>query len=113
MTARASVIFILSLRGAAWIRVPLQQLEGHGRGFAAADAQRGDTAPAAARAQRVDERGDNTRAGGANRVAKRAGTAVDVQALMIELEIVHGRHGDDRKGFVDLEQVHVPDAPTG
>ena len=48
-----------------------QQFDRHGGGLAAADAQRGDAALLAALAQRAEQRDDDARAAGADRVAER------------------------------------------
>ena len=54
-------------------------LDGDGGGFTAADAQRGDAAFQVARFQRMQQRHDQSRAGGADRMAERAGAAIDVE----------------------------------
>ena len=59
----------------------------------------------AARPQRGDQRHQDARARGADRMAERAGAAVDVDLLVREAEVAHRRHRDDREGFVDLEEV--------
>src|SRR5438034_8662877 len=81
-------------------------------GFAAADAERGDTAFEILRFQRVQQRHDQPRAGGADGMAQRAGAAIDVELFTRNTEIALRRHGDDGKGFVDLEQIDVTNAPA-
>src|SRR5450631_4551004 len=56
-------------------------LDGDGRGFAAADAERGDATFQVVRRERMQQRHDQPCAGGADRVAERAGAAIDVQFL--------------------------------
>ena len=60
-----------------------------------------------------DERHQNARARGADRVAERAGAAVDVDLLVRKPEVAHRRHGDDGEGLVDLEEVDGILAPAG
>ncbi len=50
----------------------LDDFDGQRRGFAAADAQRRDAALQVAITQRVDQRGEDASAGGADRMAERA-----------------------------------------
>ena len=38
------------------------------------------------------ERRQDARAGSSDRMAERAGAAVDVHARMVDVEVVHGRH---------------------
>src|SRR5690606_32725494 len=49
---------------------------------------------------------------GADRVAEGASAAVHVHLCVVEAEVVHGCHGDDGEGFVDLEQVNVVLGPA-
>jgi hypothetical protein len=74
-------------------------------GLAAADAQRRHAALEAALLQRAQQRDDDARAAGADRVAQRAGAAVHVDDLVRQLELGHRRHGDGGEGLVDLPQV--------
>src|ERR1700730_11648559 len=53
-------------------------LDGDGGGFAAADAERGDAALQVLCLQRMQQRYDQAGAGGADRMAERAGAPVDV-----------------------------------
>src|SRR3954447_11002576 len=50
-------------------------------GFPAADAERGDAPPEFVGLERMEQRHDQPRAGGADRMSKRAGAAVDVQLV--------------------------------
>src|SRR5690606_34898565 len=90
----------------------VDQLNRHCSGLATADAETRDTALAASGAQSVDQRGNDARAGGADGVALGAGTAVDVDLDMRDVEPVHGQQRDHGEGFVDLEQVDVCHAPV-
>src|SRR5215471_9898794 len=79
----------------ALTRDPLNRDRG---GFAAADAERGHAALEVLRLQRVQQRHDQPRAGGADGVAKRAGAAVDVQFLPWNTEVLLSGHRHHRKG---------------
>src|SRR3954452_17974991 len=87
-------------------------LDGDGGGFAAADAQRRDAAFQIMRFQRVQQRHDQPRAGGADRMAERAGAAIDVQSVTGNAEVALRSHCDYRKSLVDLEQVDISNAPA-
>src|SRR5450830_950725 len=88
------------------------QLDADGRRFAAADAQRRHAALAAAVLQRAQQRDDDARAGGADRVAQRAGAAVHIDLAVRDVQLVHGRHRHGRKRLVDFEQVDVVHLPA-
>src|SRR3954447_22574409 len=84
-------------------------LDGDGRRFTAADAERRHAAGPALPLQGVQQRHDETGAGGADRVAERAGPTVDVEPVARNAEVAGRRHRDDRKGLVDLEEVDIAD----
>src|SRR3954463_5294487 len=92
-TARASVIFMRECPAGILERAQHNERGASGHfhrergGFAAADAQRGDAATAAARAQRVHQRGHDACTGGTDRMAERAGAAVDVGACVVEPDV--------------------------
>ena len=65
------------------------------------------------RSKRMKERHDEAGARRADRMAQRAGATVHVQDVTWNTEIPLRRHGDNCEGLVDLEQIHVPDAPAG
>src|SRR5688572_22689365 len=69
--------------------VALQELDGHGRGFAAADAQRRAAALQAALLQRAQQRDDDARARSADRMPQGAGTAMHVDDVVRQLELGH------------------------
>ena len=81
-------------------------------GFAAADAQRRDTAFQIPCFKRMQQRHDQPRAGGADGMAERAGTAVDMEFVPGDAEIILCSHLHHGKGFVDLEQIDIADAPA-
>src|SRR5579871_839934 len=81
--------------------------------LSAARADRGAAQPAAAAAQLVDERGEDSRAGGADRVAERDGAAVDVDALLVDAEHPDRRDHDRCERLVDLPQVDVGGVDAG
>src|SRR5437868_4339815 len=71
--------------------------DGNGGGFAAADAQRRDAAFQIVRFQRVQQRHDQPRAGGADRMAERAGAAIDIEFFTGDAEVALRSHCDYRK----------------
>ena len=62
--------------------------------------------------QRAEQRDDDARAAGADRVAQRAGAAVHVDDLVRQLELAHRRHRHRGEGFVDLPQVDLRRRPS-
>src|SRR3546814_9103058 len=66
--------------------------------FAAADAQAGDAARLAVALERGDQRRDDARAAGADRVAERGRAAMDVDLVVRAAEVVHREHRDTGKG---------------
>src|SRR5258708_36897302 len=81
--------------------------------LAAVEAECGDAAPEVLRLQRMQQRHDQPRAGGADRMAERAGAAMDVEPVAGNGEIALGRHSDHRERPVELEQVDGTEAPAG
>src|SRR5579863_3289149 len=67
---------------------------------------------AAATAQLVEECHENSRSAGADRMADRNRSAVDVDPARVDLEHPSARDGDCRKGFVDLHQVELSSIET-
>ena len=61
---------------------------------------------------RIEQRRQDPRAAGADRVAERDRAAVHVDARRIDPELAHHRDRLDREGFVDLEEVDVVQVPT-
>ena len=43
---------------------------------------------------------------------ERAGAAVDVDARVVDVEVVHGRHGDGRERLIDLVQIDIAAAAS-
>jgi 3-hydroxyacyl-CoA dehydrogenase/enoyl-CoA hydratase/3-hydroxybutyryl-CoA epimerase/enoyl-CoA isomerase len=74
--------------------------------------QRRDAAAELARLERVHEAGDDAPAGRADRMAERAGAAVDVDARRVELELADRGHRHHRKGLVDFVQVDIACGPA-
>src|SRR3954451_20680688 len=60
----------------------------------------------------MQEGDDKTRSCGPDRMSERAGAAIDGQLLARNAEITLRRHGYDREGLVDLEQIDITDAPA-
>ena len=72
------------------------------RRLATADAQHATPRCEAMLLQRAEQGDEDAGAGSADRVTERAGAAVDIDLFGRQLEVVHGRHGDDGEGLVDL-----------
>src|ERR1043166_1889943 len=87
-------------------------LDRDGGGFTATNAKSCNAAFEVLGLQRVQQRDDQPRAGGANGMAERAGAAVDVQLLSGDAEILLRRHRYDGKSFIDLEQIDIAGAPA-
>src|SRR6476661_2343940 len=85
------------------------ELDDGGDAHAAADAERGEAAALVAALELVDERAEDHRAGGAERVPHRDGAAVDVGDLVADAHVLHEAHRDRGEGLVDLEEVDVLD----
>src|ERR1700675_3034436 len=81
------------------------------RGFAAANAQGRHPAGQAMALEGVQQGHDDARAGGADRMAERAGAAMNVEPILGNAEIALCGHGDDRESLVDLEEIDVADGP--
>ncbi|EAZ58424.1 hypothetical protein PA2G_01665 [Pseudomonas aeruginosa 2192] len=90
-----------------------QALDGDRGRLAAADADRRHAAFQVVLLQGVEQGHDDPRAGRADRMAQRTGAAVDVEALVGQVEVAHCRHADHGEGFVDLEQVDLAQRPAG
>src|SRR6185437_5256395 len=75
--------------------------------LAAPDAERGDPAPLPGLAQRRQQRHQQPRARGADRVAERDGAPPDVHPRRVEPQHPVVDDGDDREGFIDLPEVDV------
>src|SRR6185437_16077520 len=90
----------------------LEGLDRHRRRFAPANAERRDAALEPPCAKRRDQRHQYARARGADRVAERAGAAIDVDLLVRKPKVAHRRHGDDCESLVDLEEVDGTRAPA-
>src|SRR6185437_9685769 len=84
LAARAAALPPAGAQFAPWggpAALTSDALDRERRRLAAADAERRDAAPAAALAQRAEQRHDDARARCADRVAERARAAVNVDAL--------------------------------
>src|SRR5207253_1441093 len=80
---------------------------------AATDAERGKALLRVALLHLVDERGEDARARGADRVANGDGAAVDVDLARVPAEFFPDRDRLRRKGLVRLDQVEIADRPAG
>src|SRR4051812_43231464 len=83
--------------------------EDHRVALAATRADGRHTEPAAAPAQLVDERADDARAAGADRMPEGDGAAVHVDLRLVDSQHPHRVQGDRGERLVDLEQVDVVD----
>src|SRR5262245_23806503 len=75
--------------------------------LAAADARRGDRVASGAPPQLQERRQDEPRSRGAERMAERDRSAVDVHALAVELERLFDREILSRERLVDLEKIDL------
>src|SRR5581483_12446359 len=67
----------------------------------------GAAQPAAAAAQLVDERADDARPRGSDRVPQGDRATVHVDPLLVDLEHPHRVDGDGGEGLVDLPEIDV------
>src|SRR2546421_3482819 len=93
-------------------RVWLQRAHERGVALAAAATQGSGAEPAAPAAQLVDQRGDEARPRHADRVTERDRAAVDVDDVVVDAQVAHGRESHGGERLVDLEQVDVGDRPV-
>src|SRR5579871_5814137 len=82
------------------------------RGFATADAKRGNPTAQVARLERVQQGYNQPCACSSDRVPEGARAAIYVQLVPRNAKVPRRRHRNDRKGLVDLEQVDVTYRPT-
>src|ERR1700710_2913013 len=80
---------------------------------AAANTQRYQRAPGVAALQLVNHGAQNHRAGSTERMAHGDGTAVDVELLVGDVQVLLELEHYGREGFVELEQVDVVNRETG
>src|ERR1700744_874490 len=73
-----------------------------GDSFATPNAKRRDTALLAIGMESGDQRCEDASAGGADGVAKGAGAAVDVNAGVVDVDVLHSDHRDSGESLVDL-----------
>src|SRR5579871_2991965 len=88
-------------------------LDAHRDAHAAADAQRGEALLGVALLHLEQQRGEHARARGADRMSQSDRTAVDVELLGIEAELLADRDGLRGERLVGLDQVEVLDRPAG
>src|ERR1700710_2465607 len=80
---------------------------------AAANTQRHQRAPGVAALQLVNHGAQNHRAGSTERMAHGDGTAVDVELLVGDVQVLLELEHYGREGLVELEQVDVVNRETG
>src|SRR6266566_1853597 len=81
-------------------------------GFAAADAECRYAPLEVLRLQRMQQCDDQPGASGADRMAERAGAAMDVELVAGNGEIALRRHRHHGKRLVDLKEIDIADAPA-
>src|SRR3569833_200278 len=91
----------------------LDKLDGDCGGLAATNAQAGNATLAASLLERVDQGNKDTGPTGADRVTERRGTAVNVDLVVADAEILQREHGDAVERLVHFPQVDIADLPTG
>src|SRR5258708_39195344 len=101
------VSFVGSLRRGSLSSTPNSHLNRHRHRSTATQAQRRQSSATAPAAQFVDQSGQDARAAGANGMAQRNRSTVNVYARPIPVEFFTIRQGLRRKGFVDLDQVKI------
>src|ERR1700742_3304997 len=82
-------------------------LDDHRVALATARADRGAAEAAAATAQLIDQRAQDARPGGPDRVSEGNGTAVDVDLVLVDPQHADGVERHRGEGLVDLPQVDV------
>ena len=90
-------------RGIAPSSSDFKQFHGHGDGLAATNAQRGDAESGSLKPHGMDEGYQCAGAAGTYRVAEGDGSSVDVEFVMRNRKLFHGRHCDDCKRLVDFK----------
>ncbi len=88
-------------------------LDAHRNAHAAADAKRGEALLGVALLHLIDQRGEDARARGADRVADRDRAAVDVDLVGVPAELLADRKRLRGEGFVGFDQVEIGDRPAG
>lgn len=90
----------------------LNHLDGHGSGFATADAKAGNSTASARQSEGRKQGDQNARSGSADRVTEGAGAAMYVDLVVIESHVPHGGHDGDRKRLVDFPQIYAGRRPS-
>src|SRR5271157_716625 len=88
------------------------RLDGHGNPLTAADTKRGDATLAAGPLQPGQKSDQDPRAGTADRVPERDGTAVDVGLLGRQAQFFPAGQSNDGESLVELKQIDIRDAPA-
>src|SRR5689334_12304414 len=88
-------------------------LDDHGDGFAAAETERREPVAGAALVERCQQRRQDARAAGADRVTERDRAAPDVHPRWIEVEGTDRGDRDDRERLVDFEEIDVAEPEAG
>src|SRR5690349_15613174 len=111
--AKQSNLFWIAASPPAPRNSGLDQFHRYRSRFAAADAEARDAALAAGLLQRVDQRHEDSRSAGADRMTEGGRAAVDVDLVVRDAEVLHREHGDAGEGLVDFPQVDVGGLPAG
>src|SRR6516165_2601212 len=108
---RGSIIRSLVSVFASNPRLRSSPLHAHGDAHAAADAERGEAFLGVALFHLMEQRDEDACAGGADRVAERDCTAIDVDLARVPAEILVDRAGLGRESLVRFDEVEVLDLP--
>src|SRR4051812_14961578 len=108
---RSALIRNLSPPGSG--RLQGQDLDDSSEAHPAAGAQRRYAVPAAATTQLVNQRDEDARSGGGDRVTETDSAAVHVDDRMVEAEDPRARDRHRRERLVDLDELHVLRAYAG
>src|SRR6185503_10046470 len=99
--------------GPSWCLLYLcRDFDRHGGGFAAADAEAGNAPFQAFGLQRRNQGGEDARTRSADRMAKRTGAAMNVEAVGWNVELAHRRQRHHSESFVDLKQIDIAHPPA-
>src|SRR5215212_3407198 len=104
---KAAALQKSNVRSMSLTSAGLNTLDDHRNPLPSADARGGEAVALLAAAQLVENRQQEARAGGAERMAERDRAAVDVQLLLVDVELFRDREDLSRERFVDLDEVDV------
>src|SRR5579885_872160 len=88
-------------------------MHAHGDAHAAADAERGEALLGVALLHLIEQRGENARARGADRMTEGDGAAIDVELGRIEAELLADRDRLCSEGLIGLDEIKILHRPAG